>query len=73
MSSKTSEYFVTWNGETKSVDDWVKTATRYKKLLRRALSWLDVALIHLKDHPELLENVQDLKKEISKEVNDART
>jgi len=40
------------------------------ELLRRTQSWLDVALIHLKDHPDLLGNVQDLKKEISRELGD---
>ena len=46
------------------------TVTRLLNLLMRANSRLDVALIHLKDHTGLLENLQDLKRDINKELND---
>ena len=67
MGNKTSEYFVTWNGETKSVDDWVITAAKRKELLRRIV---DSGMIDPITHePGECEDC-DLMREVVKELAD---
>ena len=72
MSSKTSEYFVTWEGETRSVADWMRTAADRKKLLRRCKPWLESYLEYLDTDIPLLgepnNTVANLIDELSKEL-----